>query len=135
MFQVGNTIADVVVGIVPLIGDLLDNWFKSNLRNLALLETWLLTHPTAQRYHILVMPETTEYIPKPKKHGRFSTTWFGGGSTSFDDAERERERTTGRVRVTRRMERDEGEKAFGVPSGAEAKGTRARGQSGMEPLD
>ncbi|WVQ84542.1 hypothetical protein IAT38_006696 [Cryptococcus sp. DSM 104549] len=107
-----NVIIDVLVGIVPIIGDLIDNLFKSNLRNLALLEEWLLTSPSAQRqYHILLMPANGEFIPKPSS-SRFSTSWFGGGSRSGkteEDEERERERTTGKVRVTRRMGKHEGE--------------------------
>ncbi len=39
--MLGNVAADTVGGSVPLIGDLLDAAFKSNLRNLALLEGWL----------------------------------------------------------------------------------------------
>lgn len=105
-----NVLIDCVVGIVPLIGDFLDNLFKSNLRNLSLLEDWLLTSPTATRsYHILLMPTTTDFMPKPKA-SKFSSSWFGGGhGKSEEDEERERERTTGKVRQTRRMGRDEGE--------------------------
>jgi hypothetical protein len=33
-----NLLVDVVVGAVPLLGDLFDAGFKANLRNLALLE-------------------------------------------------------------------------------------------------
>ncbi|CAD6569189.1 MAG: hypothetical protein TREMPRED_005090 [Tremellales sp. Tagirdzhanova-0007] len=126
-----NTIADVVVGIVPLIGDFLDNLFKSNLRNLALLESWLLTDPSAQRYHILIMPESNEFVPKPKSASRFSTNWFGGGSSSAEDAEKERERSTGKVRTTRRMGRNEGEQ---VPVGM---GTRSKDRADAvhEPVD
>ncbi|KAK8853364.1 hypothetical protein IAR55_004068 [Kwoniella newhampshirensis] len=137
-----NVIIDVVVGFVPLIGDFIDNLFKSNLRNLALLEEWLLTSPIAtEKYHILLMPEGgTDFIPRPK-HSRFSTSWFGGGSgKTAEDEERERERTTGKVRATRRMERDEGDK---VPAAAAAPGTstgtRSRTRRGgdpvMDPLD
>ncbi|OXB35334.1 hypothetical protein J007_04960 [Cryptococcus neoformans] len=105
-----NVLIDCVVGIVPLIGDFLDNLFKSNLRNLSLLEDWLLTSHTATRsYHILLMPTTTDFMPKPKA-SKFSSSWFGGGHGKFEeDEERERERTTGKVRQTRRMGRDEGE--------------------------
>jgi hypothetical protein len=121
-------IADVLVGIVPLIGDFLDNLFKSNLRNLALLETWLLTDPSAQMYHILLMPESNDFVPKPKSATRFSTSWFGGGSSTAEDAERERERETGKIRATRRMGRDEGEVK-------EGKGTRSRADPVHEPVD
>ncbi len=37
----GNLALDTVVGSVPLLGDLFDLGFKSNLRNLALLDRWL----------------------------------------------------------------------------------------------
>lgn len=37
----GNIAVDTVVGSVPLLGDLFDVGFKSNLRNLALLDRWL----------------------------------------------------------------------------------------------
>lgn len=37
----GNLALDTIVGSVPLLGDLFDVGFKSNLRNLALLDRWL----------------------------------------------------------------------------------------------
>lgn len=37
----GNIAIDTIVGSVPLLGDLFDLGFKSNLRNLALLDRWL----------------------------------------------------------------------------------------------
>ncbi|WRT70067.1 uncharacterized protein IL334_007061 [Kwoniella shivajii] len=144
-YMVLNVFLDVVVGLVPILGDFLDNLFKSNLRNLALLETWLLTNERAQRrYHILLMPEGNEFIPKPKTT-RFSTSWFGGGNShkSEIDEERERERTTGKVRVTRRMDKNEGEKipvpTTGTSTEGETTGTRRRtrrsGDPVMDPLD
>lgn len=39
--MLGNVAADTLGGSVPLLGDLFDAAFKSNLRNLALLEDWL----------------------------------------------------------------------------------------------
>lgn len=39
--MLGNIAADTLGGSVPLLGDLFDAAFKSNLRNLALLEDWL----------------------------------------------------------------------------------------------
>lgn len=55
------------------------------------------------------MPNTTDFIPKPKA-SKYSTSWFGGGyGKSEEDEEKKRERTTGKVRQTRRMGRDEGE--------------------------
>ncbi|WVR09575.1 hypothetical protein IAU60_006645 [Kwoniella sp. DSM 27419] len=134
-----NVVIDIVVGLVPLLGDFLDNLFKSNLRNLNLLEQWLLTSEVAKRrYHILLMPEgTTDFIPKPKT-ARFSTSWFGGGRHAEQDQERERERMTGNVRKTRRMGRDEGEPiaAAGFAADGAPRATRTRGGDPvMDPLD
>ncbi|WVW86337.1 hypothetical protein I302_108381 [Kwoniella bestiolae CBS 10118] len=153
-YMILNVLLDVIVGLVPLLGDFLDNLFKSNLRNLALLEKWLLEDARAQRrYHILLMPEGNEFIPKPKS-SRFSTSWFGSSSKTAVDEERERERLTGRVKVTRRMGKDEGEKgplndnSTGAGASASATGdttgTRRRtrragagagGDPVMDPLD
>ena len=124
-------IADVVVGIVPLIGDFLDNLFKSNLRNLAVLESWLLTSSSAQRYHILLMPEGNEFVPRPRSASRFSSSWFGGGKSTVEDAEKERERMTGKVRVTRRMGKEEGE---GVKVGT-GSGRGGNADPVFEPVD
>lgn len=42
MFRMfANIAADVVIGAVPLLGDLLDAGYKANLRNLSLLERYL----------------------------------------------------------------------------------------------
>ncbi|WVQ74347.1 hypothetical protein IAR50_003947 [Cryptococcus sp. DSM 104548] len=114
-YMLFNVIIDVLVGIVPLIGDFIDNLFKSNLRNLALLETWLLTSPAANRqYHILLMPESGEFLPVPKAAG---AGWFGRGGKgrTQEDEERDRERTTGKVRKTRRMGKEEGAPVQEVP--------------------
>lgn len=46
--MVGNVAADTVVGGVPLLGDLFDFGFKSNARNLALIEAHA-ARPTAAR--------------------------------------------------------------------------------------
>ncbi|GAB3018121.1 DUF4112 domain-containing protein [Bowmanella dokdonensis] len=35
-----NSLADFLLGSVPVVGDLLDIFFKANRRNLALLESW-----------------------------------------------------------------------------------------------
>jgi hypothetical protein len=39
--MLGNVAVDTVGGSVPLLGDLFDVGFKSNLRNVALLDRWL----------------------------------------------------------------------------------------------
>ncbi|KAG8907928.1 hypothetical protein FRB99_001436, partial [Tulasnella sp. 403] len=49
-----NIIIDAVIGIVPVIGDFLDVLFKANLRNLELLENWLLND--APHYQISIPP-------------------------------------------------------------------------------
>ena len=104
--MVFNVVLDVIVGLVPIIGDFLDNLWKSNLRNLALLETWLLTGGGEKKYKILLMPESTEFIPRPKAG---ISSWLGGkGVSKAEEKEREKERRTGKVRVTRRMDRAEG---------------------------
>ena len=127
--QLFNVILDVIVGIVPIIGDLIDNLFKSNLRNLALLEDWLLTSKEAERYHILIMPDGAEYLPKPKSASSWSS-WFGASGSAAEDV-RERERRDGRVTKTRRMRKDEGaESAYtnSASSSGPSSGTRARGR-------
>ena len=91
---------------MPIIGDIIDNLFKSNLRNLALLENWLLNDQyTAAKYHILLMPESDEFVPGPSSRWR---GWFGGKVDREEMAARDRERATGKVRKTRRMGREEG---------------------------
>lgn len=119
-YMVLNVILDVLVGLVPLLGDFLDNLFKSNLRNLALLEKWLIDSPVASRkYHILLMPESNEFLPKPKRESSWASGWFGSRATP--DESRQWERKTGKVKQTRRMRRDEGEGEMGRHGlGAEA---------------
>lgn len=115
IIQLFNVIIDVLVGLVPILGDFLDNLFKSNLRNLTLLEDWLLSsHGTAARYHILLMPDGGDFLPPPKTHkagsgGGWSRGWFGSSQRNEEEDERERERVRGKVDKTRRMRRDEGE--------------------------
>ncbi|CAE6495425.1 unnamed protein product [Rhizoctonia solani] len=55
-----NVIIDLFVGIVPFIGDALDVLFKANLRNLDLLEDWLLKDAP---YRIALMP-SKEFLPR-----------------------------------------------------------------------
>lgn len=101
-----NVVLDVIAGIVPIIGDVIDNWFKSNLRNLALLETWLLTDRYAStKYHILLMPESDDFIPTSKSRWG---GWFKGGVQAEELDARKRERVSGKVRKTRRMSKEEG---------------------------
>ena len=37
-FMVGNILADLVIGSIPLIGDIFDVWYNANIRNYRLLE-------------------------------------------------------------------------------------------------
>lgn len=104
----------MVVGIVPLIGDIIDNLFKSNLRNLTLLEDWLLTDPSAQKFHILLMPQSDEFIPGPQSRWK---GWFGGKMDKQEQEFRRKEALTGRVRKTRRMGREESGWAVPVQEG------------------
>ena len=48
--MLGNLLVDIVVGSIPLIGDIFDIGFKANLRNIRLLEEYFEAHPhTAPR--------------------------------------------------------------------------------------
>ncbi|KLT42504.1 hypothetical protein CC85DRAFT_285413 [Cutaneotrichosporon oleaginosum] len=123
-----NVLLDTAVGIIPFVGDILDNLWKANLRNLALLEDWLLTAP---QYHILLMPDSTTYLPEPKKSGRWNA-WFGPTGKREAEDELERERATGHIRRTRRMAKDEGEYAFGAKVPA---GNRTAPDVASEPLN
>ncbi|KAG9038053.1 hypothetical protein FRB95_002981 [Tulasnella sp. JGI-2019a] len=67
--MVVNVVIDGIIGIVPLIGDLLDVLFKSNLRNLELLEDWLIKE--APQYQISI-PPSKQFLPKLKKGAK---TW------------------------------------------------------------
>lgn len=122
--------------MIPFLGDILDNLWKANLRNLGLLETWLLSdRAPANNYHILLMPDSNVYLPEPRKAsgGRWNA-WFGPTGKREAEDELERERATGRVRHTRRMRHDEAEYAFGVkvPAG---NGSSAAPDVAPEPLD
>lgn len=126
--QLVNVFLDVAVGIVPFVGDILDNLFKANLRNLALLEAWLLSdRPPADMYHILLMPDSNTYLPEPKKTGGRWNAWFGPTGKREAEDHLERERVTGQVRKTRRMNRDEGEYAFGAQPRTRRRGMRNGG--------
>jgi hypothetical protein len=66
-------------------------------------QTWLLDDPAAQKFSILLMPETKDnaFIPKPKKSTPFSS-WRSSSKQAADSAARA---AKGR---TRRMTPDEG---------------------------
>jgi len=67
--MVANVVIDGVVGIVPIIGDVLDVFFKANLRNLELLEDWLIKD--ANQYQISI-PPSKQYLPRMRKGAK---TW------------------------------------------------------------
>jgi len=125
-----NVIIDVVVGIVPIIGDALDVWFKSNLKNLDILEKWLLDEQSqGSRYHILLMPDIPEFIPPLNKVKSERKRWFGGGIGDEEILARTTEVKTGKVRKTRRMGREE---CIPVGAGGEVP---VRNDPVVEPVD
>ncbi|QRW23490.1 hypothetical protein RhiXN_08526 [Rhizoctonia solani] len=60
-----NVVIDLFIGIVPFFGDALDVLFKANLRNLDLLEDWLLKDAP---YRIALMPNR-EFLPRKTAAG------------------------------------------------------------------
>jgi len=69
-----NVVIDLVLGITPILGDILDALFKSNLRNLALLEEWLLTG--SHEFSIQVTP-SDEFLPKKSAYSKGSGGFAG----------------------------------------------------------
>jgi len=67
-----NAVVDGVIGFVPVVGDLLDVWFKANLRNLALLEDWLLKGEEARQYSISLPPNDV-FLPRTRRSTRRAT--------------------------------------------------------------
>ena len=55
MRMLTNLLLDAVIGAIPLFGDVFDFAFKSNTRNLALLEAWLNQPRKVQRGSILLL--------------------------------------------------------------------------------
>ncbi|KAF8755412.1 hypothetical protein RHS01_05096 [Rhizoctonia solani] len=62
LYQIVNVVIDLFIGIVPFFGDALDVLFKANLRNLDLLEDWLLKDAP---YRIALMPNR-EFLPRKR---------------------------------------------------------------------
>ncbi|KAG8779153.1 hypothetical protein FRC12_024607 [Ceratobasidium sp. 428] len=60
-----NVVVDMFLGIIPILGDALDVLFKANLRNLDLLEDWLLKDAP---YKIALMPKK-EFLPRKSAAG------------------------------------------------------------------
>ncbi|KAF8320864.1 hypothetical protein DL93DRAFT_2163830 [Clavulina sp. PMI_390] len=86
-----NTIIDGLIGIVPFLGDVLDTLFKSNLRNLALLEDWLLKGE--HRYNIQVTP-SDEFLPR-KSSAKAKPKPSGGGFFGFGSSGGSSQNTNG----------------------------------------
>ncbi|KAG8936841.1 hypothetical protein FRC03_009606 [Tulasnella sp. 419] len=59
-----NIILDALLGVIPLIGDFLDVLFKANLRNLTLLEEWLLRD--APQFNIALAPSDV-FLPRKRR--------------------------------------------------------------------
>ncbi|KAF8605693.1 hypothetical protein BDV93DRAFT_543309 [Ceratobasidium sp. AG-I] len=78
-----NVVVDMFLGIIPFIGDLFDVLFKANLRNLDLLEDWLLKDAS---YRIALMPKK-EFLPRKTAAG-------ARPSASARDKYRNRTKTT-----------------------------------------
>jgi hypothetical protein len=55
MRMLTNLLLDAAIGAIPLLGDLFDFAFKSNTRNLALLEAWLNQPRKVQRGSIVLL--------------------------------------------------------------------------------
>lgn len=74
---------------------MLDNLWKSNIKNLGLLEDHLLRQ---KRHTVLLMPKGGDFIPKPKR-----SFWGGGGRGAAG------QRKPPKADRSRRMEAWEGE--------------------------
>lgn len=61
-----NALADMVVGAVPIAGDLFDAAFHSNARNARLLEAWLAELRAAEAAD---RPPPSQPPPPPPPHG------------------------------------------------------------------
>jgi hypothetical protein len=81
--------------------------FVLSLINLFILQDWLLTSPQAEKYHILLMPQSKshQFIPPISKRSGSRFFGFGGKSSGPTDGIG----MDGKVRKTRRMAKDEGE--------------------------
>ncbi|NJL82937.1 MAG: DUF4112 domain-containing protein [Chloroflexaceae bacterium] len=58
--MMGNVGLEFVVGAVPLFGDIFDAFFKSNIRNLAILETFLAVSDPDLEASVPPMPEVEQ---------------------------------------------------------------------------
>lgn len=56
--MIGHVVLDTLLGAVPVLGDLFDAAWRSNLRNVALLEAWLAEPARARRSSALLVGGT-----------------------------------------------------------------------------
>lgn len=61
-----NILLDCFLGLIPILGDALDVAFKANLRNLRLLEDYLISNDgkCGAGHFNLIFPPSTEFLPK-----------------------------------------------------------------------
>lgn len=59
-----NVVFDILIGLVPWVGAFFDFLFKANLRNLDLIERWLLSSDTSARKHKIVLMPQERFLPE-----------------------------------------------------------------------
>ncbi|TIB37146.1 hypothetical protein E3P86_02292 [Wallemia ichthyophaga] len=64
VFKWINVVFDVLVGLVPWVGAFFDFLFKANLRNLNLVEQWLLSSDSSAHQHRIVLMPKERFLPK-----------------------------------------------------------------------
>jgi hypothetical protein len=62
--MLANVLVDVLVGAVPVVGDLADIWFRANVRNVQLLREYL---AASANDVIDITPSGTEVDPRPRR--------------------------------------------------------------------
>jgi hypothetical protein len=60
-----NIMLDLAIGFVPILGDLVDFWYRANTRNAWLLDAYLTAKAEAIRKNVIVDPDTGEKVPVP----------------------------------------------------------------------
>lgn len=116
-----NAGIDFVVGGVPLAGDIFDLFFKSNRRNLALLEReFAVANPDHRRPEMAERNRSKDGTRETEKvHGAKGTVSQGGREggrparqvASRDEKKRSLERPAGATRVTGSMKEEDDDKA------------------------
>lgn len=79
-----NVVIDCLVGLIPIVGDLLDLAFQSNLRNLVLLEAHLLqTHgECSQGSFSILIPPSNKFIPDSRSTASSGNSFWRFGRNS-----------------------------------------------------